>query len=77
LPAERQKPYRDLLDDLARRTDACSPGPVRMFPQTELSYDWYGCVADLHAAAAELAGVKTNATWQRPPEAGTPVGGAP
>jgi hypothetical protein len=68
LPAERQKPYRELLDDLGRRTPPFGEGPVALLPQTELSYDWQGYVAALHAAAAELAGVKVQANWDAPPK---------
>jgi hypothetical protein len=38
LPAEQQRPYRELLDDLGRRTNPWV-GAVAMLPQTELSYD--------------------------------------
>jgi hypothetical protein len=70
LPAEQQKPYRDLLDDLLRRVKA---GGGFLFgaeclPLTELSYDWPAYVARLHAAAAELSGVKTEARWEQPPQ---------
>jgi hypothetical protein len=35
--------------------------------QCELAYDWPGYVARLHQAAAELAGVKSEARWEAPP----------
>jgi hypothetical protein len=62
--AERQ-PYRDILEELSRRMGWGSP---MYLSQYELSYDWPAYVARLHAAAAELAGVKSDARWDRPPE---------
>jgi hypothetical protein len=47
-----------------------SGGQVRehaLSVQMELAYDWPAYVARLHAAAAELAGAKVDAAWDRPP----------
>jgi hypothetical protein len=70
LPAEQQKPYRELLDDFPRRVKA-GGGFLwgdECLPQTELSYDWYAYVARLHRTAAELAGVRSAAKWEEPPK---------
>jgi len=65
LPEEERKPYRALLDELLVRMGWGSPFYLS---QSELSYDWPGYVARLHLAAAELAGAKTGAAWDRPPQ---------
>jgi hypothetical protein len=65
LPAEQRKPYQELLDELALRMSWGSP---MYLSQCELSYDWPAYVARLHRAAADLAGVKTEATWEQPPK---------
>jgi hypothetical protein len=36
--------------------------------QYELGYGWRGYVAKVQAAAAELAGAKTGANWETPPQ---------
>jgi hypothetical protein len=64
LPEDERKPYRALLDELLTRMGWGSPFYLS---QSELSCDWPSYVARLHLAAAELAGVKTEATWERPP----------
>jgi hypothetical protein len=63
LPEERREPYRALLDELGRRMAMGS----KYLSQHELSYDWPGYVAKVQLAAAELAGVKTEARWDAPP----------
>jgi hypothetical protein len=65
LPEEARKPYRALLDELLVRMGWGSPF---FLSQSELSYDWPGYVARLHLAAAEAAGVRTEATWEQPPK---------
>jgi len=64
LPEEERKPYRALLDELWVRMGWGSPF---FLSQSELSYDWPSYVARVHLAAAELAGVKTEAKWEQPP----------
>lgn len=64
LPEEARAPYRALLEELAVRMNWGSPFYLS---QCELAYDWPAYVARLHLAAAELAGVKTEATWDAPP----------
>ena len=63
LPEADRKPYQDVLNEFARRV-AWSAGYL---PQYELGYGWRAYVAKTHAAAAELAGVKTGANWDMPP----------
>jgi hypothetical protein len=63
LPDAQRKPYRDLLDDVVSRV----AWGRDYLSQHELSYDWPAYAARVQAAAAELAGVKTEATWDRPP----------
>ena len=65
LPEAQREPYRQLLVELHYRISWGSP---MYFSQYELSYDWPSYVARLHQAAAELAGVKTQAKWDQPPE---------
>lgn len=64
LPEDARKPYRALLEELLARMSWGSPFYLS---QSELGYDWPAYVARLHLAAAELAGVKSEATWERPP----------
>lgn len=63
LPAEKQQPYRDLLDDLSRRVRT---GEAYL-SQVELGLDWPAYAAKAYQAAAEVAGAKTDAAWDRPP----------
>jgi hypothetical protein len=63
LPEERRVRYRTLLDELGRRVAA---GGAYM-SQHELQFDWPLYVAGQQAAAAELAGVTTDAKWETPP----------
>ena len=64
-PLEAQrKPYQDLLNELNQSLGWGSP---MYLSQSELSYDWPSCVARPHAAAAELAGVKSDAKWGTAP----------
>jgi hypothetical protein len=60
LPEEQRKPYRALVDEQVRRVASGAPWYLG---QSELCYDWPAYVARLHEAAAELAGVKADATW--------------
>ena len=62
LPEEQRKPYRALLDELVMRVAYTSS----FLSQHELSFDWPAYVARLHQAAAELAGQKFEASWNRP-----------
>ncbi|MGC9454326.1 MAG: glycoside hydrolase domain-containing protein [Phycisphaerae bacterium] len=64
LDEEQRKPYRDLLDELPRRVNWSR----RYLSQHELSYDFPAYIARLQQAAAELAGVESDATWDNPPE---------
>jgi len=64
LPEEARKPYRALLDELQMRMGWGHPFYLS---QCELVFDWPAYVARLHLAAAELAGEKTEATWDNPP----------
>jgi hypothetical protein len=63
LPEDRRAPYRALLGEFQTRF-AWGSGYLS---QMELAYDWPAYVARLHAAAAELAGAKVDAAWDRPP----------
>jgi hypothetical protein len=63
LPAEKQAACRALLDELRRRFAVGNA----YLSQAELGLGWPGYVARLHAAAAELAGLKMDATWEQPP----------
>jgi hypothetical protein len=63
LPEADREPYRALLEELPRRMAWGSPF---LLSQCELAYDWPAYVARLHLAAAELAGVQTDARWDRP-----------
>ena len=63
LPEEQRGRYRALLDELGSRVGA---GRAYL-SQHELQFDWPGYVARLQAAAAELAGVTTDAKWDVPP----------
>jgi hypothetical protein len=63
LPEDARAPYRALLDELASRVAQCGGA----LPQQELNLDWPGYTARVHLAAAELAGRKTDATWDSPP----------
>jgi hypothetical protein len=63
LPEERRKPYRALLDELLVRMGR---GSHFFLSQCELAYDWPAYAARIHLAAAELAGVKTGDTWEKP-----------
>jgi hypothetical protein len=65
LPEEQRKPHRALLDELLTRIGRGSPF---ILSQSELSYDWPAYVAQVHLAAAELAGAKTGAKWDEPPK---------
>jgi hypothetical protein len=63
LSEEQRRPYLDLLDEAAARVrwgSAC-------LSQHELAYDWPSYAVRVQEAAAELAGVKTDAVWQKPP----------
>jgi hypothetical protein len=64
LPEEQKQPYRNLLDELARRVF----WGRHYLSQHELAYDWPAYVARLQEAAAELAGVKAGARWEQPPK---------
>jgi hypothetical protein len=66
LPEDRRKPYRELLDAFRRRTFWAG----EYLSQSELSYDWRAHAARVQAAAAELAGIKCDATWEQPPQTG-------
>jgi hypothetical protein len=63
LPEEQRKPYRALLDELPGRIGSGSA----FLSQCELAYDWPAYMAREQAAAAELAGVRSEATWDAPP----------
>ena len=63
LPEEERKPYQELLNDLLVRMSWGSPFYLS---QCEMGYDWPSYVARLHLAAAKLASVKTEATWEEP-----------
>jgi hypothetical protein len=63
LPEDQRAAYRDLLDEFARRIS----GRYGYLSQHELSYDWPSYVARVQEAAAELAGVKTDVTWDNGP----------
>jgi hypothetical protein len=63
LAEERRQPYRDLLDEFPRRLYWSGD----YLSQHELGWDWRAYAAKVQAAAAELAGAKTDATWQSPP----------
>ena len=63
LPEERRGRYRTLLDEFRRRVAVSARSPSN----SELSYDWVGYVARVYQAGAELAGAKTEATWEDPP----------
>jgi hypothetical protein len=65
LPDEERQPYRALLNELGTRMAWGSPFYLS---QCELAYDWPAYVARLHLAAAELAGVKSEARWESPPK---------
>jgi hypothetical protein len=68
LPADRQRPYRDLLDRICRRVILGGVhGCVVGLSQAELSLDFPGYVAEIYRAAEELTGVKTEARWDNPP----------
>ena len=62
LPAEKQKPYRDLL---AQRAAARRVGAV--LTQAQISLDWLGLTAREYAAAAQLAGEESDGEWSAPP----------
>jgi hypothetical protein len=64
LPEGSRKPYRAILEELLTRMAWGSPFYLS---QSELGYDWPGYVARLHQAAAELAGVRSDARWDSPP----------
>jgi hypothetical protein len=64
LSEDQRKPYQALLEELGTRM---SWGAPWYLSQCELAYDWPGYVARLHQAAAELAGVKSEARWEAPP----------
>jgi hypothetical protein len=63
LPEERRQAWRDLLDEFLLRA-AWGAGYLS---QHELGYDWRAYAAKVQAAAAELGGVRTDATWEKPP----------
>lgn len=67
LPAEQRKPYPALLDEMPRRIAYCA----NYLSQHELSLDWPGYVARVQQAAGELAGARTESTWESPPTAGS------
>lgn len=62
LPEEQRKPYRALLDELPGRV-----GASMFLGQNELALDLPAYRARLQVAAAELAGVKSEARWEQPP----------
>jgi hypothetical protein len=67
LPEEQRQPDRKLLNDLFGYVGFyLGVNPVYLLPHTAPSFDWYAYVARLHAAA-ELAGAKSDAAWDRPP----------
>jgi len=63
LPAEQQEPYRRLLSERAeaRRVAAA-------LTQAQISLDWLGLTAREYAAAAELAGLESEGSWDTPPQ---------
>jgi hypothetical protein len=63
MPEERRRAYRDLLDEFPRRLYWSGD----YLSQHELGWDWRAYAAKVQAAAAELAGAGTGATWQGPP----------
>ncbi len=63
LPEDERQPYRDLLDDLP---DYINWSRAYM-SQHELSYDYQDYIARIQQAAAELAGVESDAEWDQPP----------
>jgi hypothetical protein len=64
LPPEQQKTYRELLDELPRRVAVGNA----YLAQMELNLDWPDYVAQMHRAAEELSGIKTDAKWEEPPK---------
>jgi hypothetical protein len=62
LTEERRQAHVALLDELPRRLAWGSA----YLSQHELSYDWPGYVARIYQAAAELAGERTDAAWDKP-----------
>jgi hypothetical protein len=64
LPADEQKPHRDLLEDFSRRMGIGRAG----LSQMELNLDWPGYVAQTYRAAEALSGMKTEARWDNPPK---------
>lgn len=63
LPPARQEPYRALLAEAGRRAMMSA----EYLPAMEHVYDWPAYVARVHAAAAELAGLKMDTNWEEPP----------
>ena len=64
LPTERQKPYKDLLDDYGRRNRIGEA----ILSQAELSLDFPSYTAQIYRAAEELSEIKTEASWDNPPQ---------
>ncbi len=63
LPPERRAGYHAQLDELVRRI---AWGRTYL-SQHELAYNWPDYAAKLQEAAADLAGVRSEARWDRPP----------
>jgi hypothetical protein len=64
LSEDERKPYRAILEELNARIARGSP---MVLGDQELSDDWPSYVARLHRAAAELAGIRSDARWEDPP----------
>lgn len=62
LPAEKQDRYRRLLSERAEARRV-----AKALTQAQISLDWLGLTARAYAAAAELAGLKSDGRWDAPP----------
>ncbi|MGD0900398.1 MAG: glycoside hydrolase domain-containing protein [Thermoguttaceae bacterium] len=73
LPAEEQKPYQTLLNDISHSGDRHF-GDRRLLggnphlSQEELRIDWPAYLARTYRAAEELTGIKTEGKWEEPPK---------
>ena len=63
LPPDRQQPFRRLLEELRYRVGVGNG----FLSQMELGLDWQAYAARTYRAAEELAGVRAEASWDRPP----------
>jgi hypothetical protein len=69
LPEAERQAYRALLNEIHTHIGVWGKiDPVNLLPHTALGYDWQGYVARVHAAAAAVDGVKTDATREAPPK---------